>query len=85
MSKGYAKCVARVRLLAESGYELRRPIADTVRGGVYELRARRGRVNYRLLHFFHGRNVAILAHALTKEDEVPDIDIDRALARKESL
>jgi hypothetical protein len=39
-------------------------------------------VNYRLLYFFHGRNVAILAHALTKEDAVPASDVDRALARK---
>jgi hypothetical protein len=38
-----------------------------------------------LLYFFHGRNVAILAHALTKEAEVPDIDIERAGARKKAV
>ena len=27
----------------------------------YELRAKHGRVNYRILYFFHGRNVAVLA------------------------
>jgi len=83
--QGYAKCAARVRLLAELGHELRRPIADTLRDGIYELRARSGRVNYRLLYFFHGKNVAILAHALTKEAEVPDIDIDRAIARRKAF
>jgi phage-related protein len=67
------------------GHELRRPIADTLRDGIYELRARRGHVNYRLLYFFHGKNVAILAHALTKEAEVPDVEIERAIARKRAL
>ena len=64
------------------GYELRRPKSDFLRDGIYELRARKGRVNYRVLYFFHGKNVALLAHALTKEDAVPDVDINRALERK---
>lgn len=83
--EGYAKCVARVKLLAELGHRLRRPIADTLRDGIYELRARKRRVNYRLLYFFYGKHVAILAHALTKEAEVPDIDIERAIARKRAV
>jgi phage-related protein len=80
--RAFAKCVVRVRRLAELGHELRRPEADLLRDGIYELRARDGRVNYRLLYFFHGRSVAILAHALTKEDKVPKADIDRAVRRK---
>lgn len=81
--KGYANCVARIRLLSESGYELRRPAADYLRDGVYELRAKQRRTQYRILYFFHGQNVAILAHAITKEGApVPDIDIERALDRK---
>jgi len=56
--------------------------ADLLRDGVYELRARFGTVNYRLLYFFHGQNVAVLAHAITKEDEIPTVEIDRALERK---
>jgi len=39
-------------------------------------------VKYRILYFFHGRDVALLAHALTKEDHVPDVDIDRAIERR---
>ena len=54
----------------------------TLRDKIYELRAKRGRVNYRILYFFHGQNVAILAHALTKEDVVPSIDIERAIQRR---
>jgi len=83
--RAFAKCLARIRLLADSGCELRRPIADFLRDGIYELRAKDGRVNYPILYFFHGRNVAVLAHALTKESEVPDVDIDRAVQRKEAF
>ncbi len=36
----------------------------------------------RNLYFFHGSNVAILAHSLVKEKEVPDVDIERAIKRK---
>ena len=78
----YAKCRAAIVRLKEAGHELRRPTADFLRDGIYELRVRRGRVNYRLLYFFHGRSVAIVAHALTKEDVVPSSDIERAIRRK---
>jgi phage-related protein len=80
--KAYAKCIVRVRRLAAMGHELRRPEADILRDGIYELRARLGTVNYRILYFFHGRDVAVLAHTITKEDEVPKIEIQRALDRK---
>ena len=49
--RAFAKCVVRIRRLAELGHELRRPEADLLRDGIYELRAREGRVNYRLLYF----------------------------------
>ena len=82
--KGYANCIARIEQLAEAGYELRRPAADFLRNGVYELRAKHVRVQYRILYFFHGQNVVVLAHAIVKEeDRVPDIDIDRAIAQQE--
>ncbi|HVG08147.1 MAG TPA: type II toxin-antitoxin system RelE/ParE family toxin [Thermoanaerobaculia bacterium] len=69
--RAYAKCVARIQRLAQEGHALRRPEADYLRDGIYELRARQGRVNYRILYFFHGQNVVILANGLTKKDEVP--------------
>lgn len=81
--KGYANCVARIQQLASAGYELRRPAADYLRDGIYELRAKHVRVQYRILYFFSGQNVAILAHAITKdEDQVPDIEIERTIQRK---
>jgi len=81
-AKAWSNCRARIELLAQLGHELRRPAADYLRDGVYELRAKQGHVQYRLLYFFHGRQVAILAHSLTKEDKVPEAEIERAIRRK---
>jgi phage-related protein len=81
--KGYANCIARIEQLAEYGFELRRPASDFLRDGIYELRAKHVRVQYRILYFFHGQNVVILTHAIIKEDDrVPDRDIDLALTYK---
>ena len=80
--RGFAKCAALIGRLAQEGHELRRPAADTLHDGIYELRARRGTVNYRLLYFFHGQNVAVLDHALSKQAEIPAADLERALVRK---
>jgi phage-related protein len=79
--QAYGKCRNAIRQLEEFGHELRRPAADFLRDGIYELRIRAGRVNYRILYFFHGRGVALLAHALTKEGKIPSQDIDRAIMR----
>ncbi len=83
--RAFVKCLTRVKRLQEMGHELRRPEADLLRDGIYELRVREGSVNFRLLYFFHGREVTILVHALTKEDRVPPADIDRAVARKKQF
>ena len=83
--RAYAGCVAAVQRLAESGHELRRPLADLLRDGIYELRIRKGRVHYQILYFFHGRELAILGHAITKEDIVPNIEIERCLRLKRAF
>ena len=78
-----AKCRVRIELLREHGHLLHRPYADYLRDGIYELRMAFGRVNYRILYFFHkDREAVVLAHGLTKEDRVPDADIDLAAQRK---
>ena len=81
--RAFVACRSRVVLLGAMGHALRRPHADMLRDGIYELRARVGRVNYRMLYFFHGRDVAILSHGFTKEREVPPAEIERALERKQ--
>jgi hypothetical protein len=83
--QAYAKCIAAIERLAEFGHELRRPLADFLRDGIHEPRVRKGRVNYRILYFFHGRNLAVLAHAITKEGEVLDADMDRAVRRRKAF
>jgi len=80
--RAFLKCRELIERLGLLGYELRRPTADLLQDGIYELRARVGRVNYRILYFFHGRNVALLAHGLTKTKEIPKADLQRALERK---
>ncbi|MGH7138844.1 MAG: type II toxin-antitoxin system RelE/ParE family toxin [Pirellulales bacterium] len=76
--KNYVKCLQRILALADRGHELDRPLAAHLGDGIYELRIRRQRVNYRMLYFFHGRNVAVLTHGFTKEKEVPPQEIRRA-------
>lgn len=83
--RAYAICIAAVERLAAVGHELRRPLSDFLRDGIYELRIRKGRINYRILYFFHGPGLAILGHAITKEDVVPDVDIERCLRRKRAF
>ena len=51
----YAKCLDRILKLAQSGYELRRPLADYLDKDVYELRVRAFKVQYRMLYFFPER------------------------------
>ncbi len=80
--KAWANCRAKIILLSQFGHELRRPAADFLRDGIYELPAKQGRVQYRILYFFHGRNVAVLSHGLAKEDSIPAVEIESAIKRK---
>ena len=81
-AKALAKCRVRIERLHELGHELRRPEADFLRDGIYELRVGLRGINYRVLYFFHGNVAAVLAHGLTKEREVPPKEIDKTLERK---
>lgn len=81
--KALDKCRVKLERLRELGHELRRPEADYLRDGIYELRVRVGSVNYRMLYFFHENIAAVVAHGLTKEKRVPPKDIDRAVAAKQ--
>lgn len=47
--KGFAQCVGRIGQLQSQGHELRRPSADYLRDGIYELRVRHLKVQYRIL------------------------------------
>lgn len=80
-AKAKAKCLARIKRLQAEGHDLRRPEADYLRDGVYELRVGLRGVNYRILYFFHGAAAAVLSHGLVKERVVPAGEIDRAVER----
>ena len=79
----FNKCLYLIDLLEQFGSELRRPRAEMLRDGVYELRTEVRNVNYRLLYGFVGKDVALLSHGLTKEQAVPNRDIDLAIERLE--
>lgn len=76
------KCFAAIEVLKKFGYELRRPQVDYLRDGIYELRVSLRGAQYRMLYFFHGRNVTIVSHGLVKEQKVPAKEIDLAIDRK---
>ncbi len=51
--KARLKCLVRIECLRELGYDLRRPEADLLRDGIYELRVSLNHVQYRILYSFH--------------------------------
>ena len=75
------KCTVRIERLAELGHEMRRPEADFLRDGIYELRTSYQNVNYRMLYFFHQQTV-VVSHGITKEKEVPKREIEHAIRNK---
>ncbi len=77
-----SKCTERIDRLGELGHELRRPEADFLRDGIYELRASYQGVHYRMLYFFAGKAVVVVSTGLTKEREVPPREIEQAVERK---
>lgn len=81
-TKARIKCLARLKRLEDLGHELRRPEADYLRDGIYELRASLQGVHYRMLYFFHGRSSVVLTQGIVKEREVPPKEIDRAVRAK---
>src|SRR6185312_9171361 len=76
------KCTVRIERLSEMGYALRRPEADFLRDGIYELGIGHQGLNYRILYFFHGNTAAVVSHGIVKERIVPVREIDIALGRK---
>jgi len=79
--KAFRKCLYMLDLLRRMGHTLRRPQADLLRDGIYELRAKVGRVNYRVLYGFVGKDIVLISHGITKETKVPVAEIDRVIAR----
>lgn len=66
--KAQDKCYLRLERLREMGRELRRPEADFLRDGIYELRVSLGCVHHRILYFFHGAMAAVVSHGFAKDE-----------------
>jgi hypothetical protein len=77
--KAQRKCLVYIAQLEMLGHELRRPVADFLRDGIYELRPSYQDVQYRILYFFSGKGVAVSSHGITKENVVPEVEINRAI------
>lgn len=76
-----SKLLAYMGMLKEFGFSLKRPVANSLGGGLglYELRPSR----HRILYFFYQRNTVILLHAFLKQtDAIPRREIDTAWNRK---
>jgi putative component of toxin-antitoxin plasmid stabilization module len=77
--KARDKCVAVIMRLADFGNQLRRPDCDYLTDGIYELRARVGNINYRILYGFTDKQIVLLSHGCTKEKKVPVKEINKAI------
>ncbi|MDO8489770.1 MAG: type II toxin-antitoxin system RelE/ParE family toxin [Candidatus Omnitrophota bacterium] len=74
-----AKVFAYVGELKKQGNNLRRPLADYLGHGIYELRPKANRVFY----FFFHKDSAVLVHAIRKKtNKVPQKDLQLCIKRK---
>src|SRR5256885_17176891 len=80
--KALDKCTVRIERLKELGHELRRPEADFLRDGIYELRVSLQGVHHRILYFFHGSVVAVVSHGLVKKRGGPAKEMGRGVVGK---
>ena len=79
------KCIAMINMLAADGYELRRPYADYIDKGIYEIRPIVKQVQYRILYCFVGENVVLLTHGLIKTDKIPTSEIKKAIEYRDKF
>lgn len=73
--------------LSEHGNNLKRPHADYLRDGIYELRVRTNQGQYRLFYFFFDGTEIIITHGYPKKtSKVRDQEIQKAIEyRKDHL
>jgi len=79
IEKEQAKVYAYIDELKNQGNNLRRPMADYLRDGIYELRPRDNRIFY----FFYLRDRAVLIHAIKKHvKKIPENDLKLCIKRR---
>lgn len=68
-----------LQYLEDTGHLARRPMVDYLGGDIYELRVAIDQHQHRLLYFFHGRSIVVVASGLLKNTgKVPEVEIHRA-------
>jgi phage-related protein len=82
-SEDAKEVVATIAALRELGNKARRPLADYLEDGIYELRARRFKKQFRVLYTFAGKQtILLLTGFIKKTKSVPSQRIERAKALK---
>ena len=77
-----AKCLAYIAELKQQGHNLRRPLADNIGDGIYELRPKSNRIFY----FFFMKNNAVLVHAIRKKtSDIPKKDKGLSSRRRKEI
>ena len=80
--KERAKISSYLMELKRQGHNLRRPMADYLGDGIYELRPG----NHRVFYFFFVRNNAVLVHGIRKKtDKILKEDMILCIRRKEQV
>ena len=80
--KEQAKVYAYITELKNQGNNLRRPMADYLEEGIYELRPKDNRIFY----FFYLRDKAVLVHAIKKHvKRIPAHDLKLCIKRKTEI
>lgn len=83
-TRAYARCIALILRLGTFGSELEMPDSKPLGGGLFELRARKGKSRYRILYFFCGKEAVCLSHGVVKkQSEVSQSDLVSANKRKQ--
>jgi len=74
-----AKVSAYIKILKEFGHNVRRPIADYLGEGIYELRPQANRIFY----FYFMKDSVVLLHMIRKRtDKIPPNDLKLCIKRK---
>ena len=80
--KERAKISAYIIELKQQGHNLRRPMADYLGDGIYELRPG----DHRMFYFFFIKNNAVLVHGMRKKtDKIPKEDMALCVKRREQV
>ncbi|MBF0490910.1 MAG: type II toxin-antitoxin system RelE/ParE family toxin [Candidatus Omnitrophica bacterium] len=76
------KVRAYIKILKEFGHNLRRPVADYLGEGIYELRPQA----HRIFYFFFMKDSAVLLHVIRKKtDKIPINDFNLCIKRKKEV